>query len=102
MIWVNLRIIQRISESNIFLQFTLLNIYKRLKKKKLDLNPNKFKILTIKKIKPLDPIDLLISETKSPTVKVFKDLEIYISENLKWNEHIKYLYKFAPISSYLI
>ena len=46
------------SESNIYLQFTLYTIYKWLKARKLDLNPNKRKILTIKKNKPC-PIDLL-------------------------------------------
>ena len=89
------------SESNISLQFTLDNIYKWLKTRKLDLNPNKHKILTIKKNKLFDLIALLIKNTKIPTVKVFKDLGIYISENLKWNEQINYLYKVAQILFYL-
>ena len=79
-------------ESDIFLQSILNNIYKWPKTRKLDLNPNKCKILTIKKNKPFDPIDLLINNTKIPTVKVFKDLGIYIAENLNWNEHLNYLY----------
>ena len=90
-----------ISKSNISLQISLDNIYKWLKARKLDLNPNKCQILTINKNKPC-PIDLLINNTKIPTVKVFKDLGIYISENLKWNEHVNYLYKVASISSYQI
>ena len=74
---------KKFSESNISLKSTLDNIYKWLKIRKLDLNPKKFKILTIKKNKRFDPIDLLNNNTKIPTVKVFKDLGIYISENLK-------------------
>ena len=35
-----------------------------------------------------------------PTVKVFKDLGIYIFNNLKWNEHINHLYNVAHVSSY--
>ena len=89
------------SEPNISLQFTLENIYKWLKTRKLYLNPNKHKILTINKNK-LCPIDLFINNTKIPTVKVFKDLGIYISENLKLNVHIYYLYKVVQISSYQI
>ena len=72
---------KKISESNISLQSTLDNIYKWLEIRKLDLNPKKFKILTIKKNKPFGPIDLLINNTKIPTVKVFKDLGIYTSKN---------------------
>ena len=88
------------SESNISLQSTLDNIYKWLITRKLDLNPNKCKILTIKKNKPFDPIDLLINNTKIPTVKVFKDLGIYISENLKWIEQINYSYNVSHVLSY--
>ena len=33
------------------------------KKRKLDLNPNKCKILKFKKNKPFDPIDPLINDT---------------------------------------
>ena len=47
------------SESNILLQFTLDNIYKWLKTRKFNLNPNKCKRLKIKKNKLSDPIDLL-------------------------------------------
>ena len=94
--------IKNFSESNISLQFTLDNIYKWLKTRKLDLNSNKCKVLTIKKNKPFDSIDLLINNTKIPTFKVFMDLGIYnISQNLKWNEHINYLYKVAQILSYI-
>ena len=71
------------SESNISIQSTLDNIYKWQETRKLDLNPKKCKILTIKKNKPSDPIDLLINNTKIPTVKGFKDLGINISESLK-------------------
>ena len=42
-------------------------------KKKLDLNPTKCMVLTIKKNKLFDPIDLSINKTKIRTVKVFKD-----------------------------
>ena len=72
------------------------------KSRKLDLNPTKCKILTIKKNNSFDPTDLFINKAKIPTVKVFKDLEIYISENLKWNQHINYLYNVAQVSSYQI
>ena len=62
------------SESNISSQSTLDNDYKWLKtKKKLDLNPTKCMVLTIKKNKLFDPIDLSINKTKIRTVKVFKD-----------------------------
>ena len=56
-------------ESNISLQSILDNIYKWLKTKELDLNPKKCKILTIKKNKSLD---LLINNTKIPTVKALR------------------------------
>ena len=92
---------KKFSESNISLQFTLDNIYKWLKTRKLDLNSKKCKVLTIKKNKPFDSIDLLINNTKIPTFKVFMDLGICISQNLKWNEHINYLYKVAQILSYI-
>ena len=64
------------SDSIISLQFTLDNIYKWLKTRKLDLNPIKFTILTIKKSKSFNPIDLLMYETKIPTVKFLKDIYI--------------------------
>ena len=72
-----------------------------VKNKKTSLNPNKCKILIIKKNK-LRPIDLLINNILIPTFKVCKDLGIYISENLTWNIHINYLYKVTQISSYQI
>ena len=75
------------SESNISLQSTLDNTYKWLKTVKLVLNFNKCKILTIKKNKPFDPIDLLINCTNIPTVNVFKNLGIYISE-MKWTHNL--------------
>ena len=43
------------------------------------------------------PINLLINKNKIPAVIFFKDLGIYKSENLKWNEHVNYLYKIAQI-----
>ena len=70
------------SQSNTSLQLSLDNIYIWLKTRKLNLNPSKCKILTINK-KKSSPTDLLINNTKIPEVKVFKDLGIYISENLK-------------------
>ena len=42
----------------------------------------------------------LINNKKLPSVTIFKDLEIYISENLKWNDHINYIYNIASVSSY--
>ena len=80
------------SKSNISLRFSLGNIYKWVNTRKLPKNPKKCEIITIKKNKPC-PINLLISNTKILTVKIFKDLGMYISESLKWNEHIKYFYK---------
>ena len=77
---------------------TLDNIYKWIKTRKLDLNPTKCKILRIKKNKPFNPIDLII--TKIPTVKVFKDLGIYISASLKSNGHINYLCNVLRVSIY--
>ena len=88
---------KKISESVIFLKSTLDNIYKWLKTRKFDLNPTKCKILKIKKNKPFDPIDLLIDKTKIPTV--FKNLGVYIFENLNWNVHISYSYNVAKVSS---
>ena len=55
-------------ESNNFLQTTLGYIYKWLTTRKLDLNPDKFKVLTFKKNKPFGPINLLINNTKMPKV----------------------------------
>ena len=89
------------SKSETSLQLTLDNIHEWLKTRKLDLNPKKCQVLTINKNKP-SPINLLINKTKIPAVKYFKDLGIYISENLKWNEHVNYLYKIAQNSSYQI
>ena len=51
-----------------FLRFSLNYIYKWLKTRKIDLNPNKCKAIIIKKNKLLDPIDQLINNTKIPTV----------------------------------
>ena len=39
---------------------------------------------------------------KKPAINLFNDLGIYISENLKWNKHVNYLYKIAQNSSYQI
>ena len=58
------------SKSTISLQLSLDNIYKWLKTRKLDLNPNKCQILTINKSKPCS-IDLLVNATKIPTVNFF-------------------------------
>jgi len=52
------------SESNISLQSTLDFIYVWLEIRKLDFNPKKCKILTTKKNKQFDPIDLLNSNQK--------------------------------------
>ena len=41
------------------------------------------------------PINILINKTKIPAVKFLKDSGIYISKNLKYNEHVNYLYKIA-------
>ena len=68
------------SQSNISLQLTLDNIQEWLNTRKLDLNPTKFV-----------PVVLLINKTEIPRVEVFKDLELFISENLNWNKHINYL-----------
>ena len=90
--------IQKILVGQISL-FTLDSSYKWLKARKLYLNPKKCTVLTNKKNKPFDPIVLLIRKTKILTVKVFKGLGIYISENLKRNEHTiiyKMLDKFHP------
>ena len=100
-IWVYLQTIRKSLVSQIFsLQSTLDNIYKLLKSRKLDLNPTKCKFLTIKKNKSFETTDVFINITKIPTFKVFKNLGINISENLKWNEHINYLYYVAQVSSY--
>ena len=88
-------------ESNISLQRALDNIYKWLKTRKLGLNLKKCQVLTISKNKRF-PINLLINKTKIPAVIFFKDLGIHISENLKWNEHVNYLYKIAQNSFYQI
>ena len=89
------------SQSNTSLQLSLDNIYIWLKTRKLNLNPSKCKILTINK-KESSPTDLLINNIKLPEIKVFKDLGIYISKDLKWNEHINYLYKIAKTTCYQI
>ena len=70
------------SASNISLQSSLDNTYEWLKTRKLDVTPTIRKILTIKKNKPFDPVVLIINNTKIPKNIFFKDLEIYISENL--------------------
>ena len=56
----------------------------------------KSQVLTVNKNKPF-PINLLINKTEILAVKCFKDLGIYICENLKLNEHVNYLYKIAKI-----
>ena len=81
------------------MQLTVDNIQKWLKTRKLDLNQKKFQVLTINKNKPF-PTNLLINKTKTPAVKYFKDLGIYTSGNLKWNEHVNYLNKIAKSSSF--
>ena len=71
------------------------------KNKKTWFKSKKCQVLTINKNKPFS-INLLINKTKIPAVKFFKDLGKHISENLKWNKHISYLYKIAQNSSYQI
>ena len=71
------------------------------KNKKTLFKSKKCQVLTTNKNKPF-PINLLINKTKIPAVIFFKDLGIYVSENLKWNKHVNYLYKIAQNSSYQV
>ena len=82
------------------LQSTFVNIHEWLKtKKNWFKSKKKSQVLKINKSKPF-PVNCFINKTRIPTVKFLKDLEIYISENIIWNEHVNYLYKIAQNSFY--
>ena len=40
----------------------------------------------------ISAFDFKINDTNLSLTKVFKDLETFVAENLKWNHHINYLY----------
>ena len=43
-----------------------------------------------------------INNIRLPSTKVFKDLGIFIAENLKWNHHINYVYQIASTISFQV
>ena len=65
------------NETNFSLQSVLDNIYKWQNTRKLDLNSNKIKILTLKKNLLFEPTDQLIDNSKIPTTK-FLGIKKYI------------------------
>ena len=40
-------------------------------------------------------LEYIYNNTKLPPTKLFKDLGIFMADNLKWNHHINYIYKIA-------
>ena len=90
------------SHSDTILQKSLDKIYHWLKERKLDLNPSKCQVLNIQKSTSCITPDFRINNITLPSTKVFKDLGIFIDENLKWNHHINYVYKIASTISYQV
>ena len=43
-----------------------------------------------------------INDTELPLTKLFKDLGIFIADNLKWNHHINYIYTIATTISFQV
>lgn len=50
----------------------------------------------------ISTFDFKINNTNLSSIKVFKDLGIFIAENLKWNHHINYLYRIASTTSFQV
>lgn len=55
-----------------------------------------------KKKPNISTFDFKINNTNLSSTKVFKDLGIFIAENLKWNHHINYLYRIASTTSFQV
>ena len=79
------------SHSNTTLQKYLDKIYYWLKERKLNLNPSKCRVLNIHKNTSISTFNFKIDNINLSSTKVFKDLGIFITENLKWNHHINYI-----------
>ena len=79
------------SQSNNILQLSFYKMYHWLETRKLKLNPNKCQVPNIHKNKS-NSTDFKINSIKLPSIKVFKDLGIYIAKNTKLNNHIIYVY----------
>ena len=60
-----------------------------VKRKEINLNPTKCHVLNTYRSTSIPTFDFKINNVILPKTKVFKDLGIYISDNLKWNHHIK-------------
>ena len=90
------------SQSNLVLQNSLDKIYHWLKERRLNLNPSKCQVLNIHRSTPIPTFDFKINNVILPKTEVFKDLGIFISNNLKWNHHINYIYRTASILSFQI
>ena len=77
-------------------------IYHWLKERKLVLNPSKCQVLNIQKNTSSITSEFRINNIRLPSTKVFKDLGIFIAENLKWNHHINYVYQIASTISFQV
>ena len=71
------------SHSKTILKKSLDKIYHWLKERKLDLNPSNCQVLNIQKNTSRIISDFRINNIRLPSTKVFKNLGIFIDENLK-------------------
>ena len=85
------------------LQVALDSICSWLKEKQLTLAPHKCTILSIRKpsLEAQMP-PFFIEKMQITSSSIVKDLGVFISSDLKWSEHINYLYKSASLTSYQI
>ena len=90
------------SQSNTTLQNSLDKIYNWLKEINLNLSPCKRQVVNIQKSITISTFDFRINSINLSSTKLFKDLGIFIAENLKWNHHFNYLYRFVSTTSFQV
>ena len=71
-----------------------------VKRKEINLNPTKCHVLNTYRSTSIPTFDFKINNVILPKTKVFKDVEIFILGNLKWNHDIHYIYRIASIFSF--
>ena len=90
------------SHSNTILQNSLDKIYNWLKERKLNLNPGIYQVLNIQKNTTISTFDFKINNTNLSSIKMFKDLGIFVAENLKRKHQISYLFRISSTTSFQV
>ena len=73
-----------------------------IKRKEIKPKSQQCHVLNIQKSTPIPTFDFKINNAILHKTEVFKDLGIFISDNLKWKYHINFIYRTASILSFQV